>query len=216
VIGQDQFNSADPPQTFDDITLTPDFPLLSTISMMAPSPDWFSGIFDVNPAVDGVWLEEFSISTYPFDAGTEMGTTYSITNPASTPRSVIYPLVASTVPQNGILLDPTGTKVLPVAMWSCTLKTLSEPTATTPAPAPEPSESPAAQPECFEYSQTCTVNADCCSQRCRSGVCRLSTALTTYRDGFRISIQDGGTNIGGAAGRDRSNGSGGGLLRGRV
>lgn len=122
VVGVDQFNRVDPPQILDSITLSPGYPCLSSISMVAPITDWFSGIDSFSPrGPGGYWYETFEIATYPFDAGTEEGTTYSINNAASSPHRPIYPLTRHTVPESGILLDPTGTTVLPVATWRCDL-----------------------------------------------------------------------------------------------
>lgn len=122
VIGADQFNARDPPQTLDPITLSPKYPSLSTISMIAPSPDWFSGIDSFSPrGPGGYWYQSFEIATYPFDAGTEQGTTYTINNDEEPIHGPIYQLTRDTVPASGILLDPTGTTVLPVATWTCTL-----------------------------------------------------------------------------------------------
>jgi len=122
VVGSNQFNARDPPQLFESITLGPSFPYLSTISMMAPSPDWFSGLSSFCPrGPGGFWFQSFEIATYPFDAGTEQGVTYSINNNPESPHEPISPLTKDTVPDSGILLDPTGTKVLPVMTWKCTL-----------------------------------------------------------------------------------------------
>lgn len=121
VIGSNQFNSGDPPQLFESITLGPNFPYLSSISMMAPSPDWFSGLSSFCPrGPGGYWFESFEIATYPFDAGTETGDDYSINNVAESPHEPITQLTKDTVPESGILLNPTGTQVLPVIVWKCT------------------------------------------------------------------------------------------------
>jgi len=126
VEGNNQFNAGDPPQLFESITLSPNHPYLSTISMMAPSPDWFSGLSSFCPrGPGGFWFESFEIATYPFDAGTETGDAYSINNVSESPHDPITPLTKDTVPVSGILLDPTGKEVLPVMFWKCTLKTTS-------------------------------------------------------------------------------------------
>ena len=122
VIGSNQFNARDPPQVFENITLGPNFPYLSAISMMGPSPDWFSGLSSFCPrGPGGFWFQSFEIATYPFDAGTEQGDTYSINNNPESPHGPIFQLTKDTVPESGILLDPTGTKVLPVMTWKCAL-----------------------------------------------------------------------------------------------
>lgn len=125
VVGMGQFNSRDPPQTLDDITMTPSFPLLSSISMVAPSPDWFTGFYNVNPVDEDtmVWYETFEIATYPWDAGTEQGNTYAINNAPENPPVAISRLTKDSeqVSNNGILLSPDGEEVLPMASWKCEL-----------------------------------------------------------------------------------------------
>ena len=123
VLGEIQFNKNDPPQTFDDIKLTPNFPLLSTITMAAPSPDWITGMYKFSPIDQSnkVWYEIFEIATYPWDAGTEKGDTYSINNQSENPHVTIIQLTKDTVPDNGILLNPDGQEVLPIAVWTCDL-----------------------------------------------------------------------------------------------
>jgi len=122
-----QFNAMNPTQDFETISLSPSSPCLSTISMMAPSPDWFSGIESFCPREPGgFWFQSFEVATYPFDAGTEMGETYSINNDPESRHGPIYPLTKETVPDSGILLDPTGTKVNPVAVWKCDLNDFEE------------------------------------------------------------------------------------------
>jgi len=125
IIGRDQFNAIDPPEVFDPILLTPDFPLLSTISMVAPSPDWFTGMYNFSPInmAQQVWYQSFEIATYPWDAGTEQGETYSINNDPENPHHPISRLTKETIPSNGIILDPSGTEVLHMAVWNCVLET---------------------------------------------------------------------------------------------
>lgn len=127
VIGTSQFNARDPLQIFETITLSPSNPYLSTISMMAPSPDWFSGLESFCPrGPGGFWFQSFEVATYPFDAGTERGVTYIIDNDPESPHGPIFQLTKDTVPDSGILLDPIGTKVLPVMVWKCVLNDAEE------------------------------------------------------------------------------------------
>jgi len=123
VVGNNQFKT-DSPQRFDDIMVSPEFPLLSTITMAGPSPDWFTGIYNFSPIdeVNQVWYESFEIASYPWDAGTEMGNTYSISNREEVPHIPIFQLTRETVPESGILLDESETEVLPMAVWTCDLK----------------------------------------------------------------------------------------------
>lgn len=135
VVGNNQFNANDPPQTFNDIQLTSNFPMLSTITMAAPSPDWFTGIYNFSPIHPelNVWYESFEIATYPFDAGTELGDTYSLNNSPQEPHIPIFQLTNETIPgDNGILLDESETVVRPMALWNCIIQKTTGPEITIP------------------------------------------------------------------------------------
>lgn len=102
-------------QSFVPVYATPTNSYLSTISMAAPSPDWFSGFSDF-PLHDGsTWLDNFVIATAFLDAGTEEGTTFSTSNLATVPHDPIAVHTAETFPNNG---EPLETYPL---TWSCHL-----------------------------------------------------------------------------------------------
>lgn len=122
VWGKLTYNSLEPWQTLPDITVSKDTPLLSSISMIAPSPDWFTGFcnYDVR-ATKSSWAGEFIILTYPWDAGTEQGDEFSLNNDPEAPHMPLFQFTKDTVPDNGIFLNADGTDVLPVAKWHCLL-----------------------------------------------------------------------------------------------
>ena len=73
--------------TINDVEIDMDFPLVSLITMIAPSPDWVAQIDSVKLTDNNNdWISELSIDVYASDAGTDNGTTYgsdnSDTNPA--------------------------------------------------------------------------------------------------------------------------------------
>jgi hypothetical protein len=106
------FNSDTQSQIFDDIVLTPWFNTMSSITMIAPSPDWYTGFYDIKPIdkSSDVWYQSFKVETFPWDAGT-----------VELPQRDIIELTKNTIPENGSLLNPDGGKVLPMATWSCNL-----------------------------------------------------------------------------------------------
>jgi hypothetical protein len=55
-----------------DFEVDDDHPYVSGITMIAPSPDWFSGFsdFDARDVSANTWYQEFELETYPWDAGT--------------------------------------------------------------------------------------------------------------------------------------------------
>ncbi len=77
--------------TLTSVSVSEDYPLLTLLSMIAPSPDWFIGINSFS-LLDGSnnWKNSLSIDLFPYDAGTEEGTGYSTSNAASTPHVVIF------------------------------------------------------------------------------------------------------------------------------
>ena len=79
--------------TIDGVTLTTDHPRVTLLTMIAPSPDWFVGVSGL-PLLDeqADWLESLTVNLYPWDAGTEEGTEFSLSNPATSPQGVITSL----------------------------------------------------------------------------------------------------------------------------
>jgi hypothetical protein len=75
------------------------FPLVSLVMMIAPSPDWFTGVSDVNLVENGAWVTSKTLDLVAYDSGGDDGTTYLApdmdTNPkkptsqAMTPHFVI-------------------------------------------------------------------------------------------------------------------------------
>ncbi|MEQ8209549.1 MAG: spondin domain-containing protein [Lacipirellulaceae bacterium] len=74
------------------INVSDDFPLVTFLTMVAPTPDWFVGIHDVDlrdPSGPGfVESQVFEFTSF-YDAGTEEGTAFSLNNPASDPHEPI-------------------------------------------------------------------------------------------------------------------------------
>ena len=58
-----------------DFMVTPTHPLVTLVTMVAPSPDWFVGVSGLTLLdAQGDWLASHSVDLYPYDAGTEEGT----------------------------------------------------------------------------------------------------------------------------------------------
>lgn len=65
------------------------FPEVSLISMVAPSPDWFVGVYNEPLMEAGQWKPDFSVDLVAWDAGTENGSGFSINNSATNPAQPI-------------------------------------------------------------------------------------------------------------------------------
>lgn len=76
--------------TIDEITTTNEFPLLSLVSMIAPSPDWMVAINSISLLdADENWIDELTLDLYPYDAGTDNGTDYTSSNMDTNPKEPI-------------------------------------------------------------------------------------------------------------------------------
>ncbi len=53
------------------------YPLVTLVSMLAPSPDWFVGVHDLNLYEGGTWIKEITVNLSVYDAGTDDGTQYT-------------------------------------------------------------------------------------------------------------------------------------------
>jgi hypothetical protein len=111
------------------VEVTGTHPHLSSIVMLAPSPDWFTGFTNFKPVADGdVWYESFTIDTFPFDAGTDSGVTFMSNDTMTDPQAEVFQIT----PENtvdGIFLNPEEDAILPTARFVCGIVTPPEPAA---------------------------------------------------------------------------------------
>lgn len=79
--------------TINDVEINMDFPLVSLITMIAPSPDWVAQINSVKLTDNNNdWITELSIDVYASDAGTDSGTTYGSSNNDTNPAVNMFSL----------------------------------------------------------------------------------------------------------------------------
>ena len=65
-------------------------PLVTFGSMIGPSPDWFVGLTGYSLLDSSSnWVSSVTVNLYPYDAGTEDGNGFSLSNPATSPQGVI-------------------------------------------------------------------------------------------------------------------------------
>lgn len=70
-------------------TATESHPYASVVAMIAPSPDWFTGVSMVPLRKDGTWAERIVMTLWAFDAGTDYGTTYKAADADAQPRQSV-------------------------------------------------------------------------------------------------------------------------------
>eukprot|EP00117_Sycon_ciliatum_P036399 scpid74791/ scgid27408/ Spondin-2; Differentially expressed in cancerous and non-cancerous lung cells 1; Mindin len=65
------------------------YPLVSALSMIAPSPDWFVGVDSFSLCSGSTWTSSATIPLYAWDAGTDSGLTFGAANlPTSPPENI--------------------------------------------------------------------------------------------------------------------------------
>jgi Spondin_N len=72
-----------------DFRVTRDFPLVSLVAMLAPSPDWFVGVAALDLCQDAAWVTERRVELFAHDAGTDSGRSYEAPDADTQPREPI-------------------------------------------------------------------------------------------------------------------------------
>jgi len=84
-----------------DFRIRRDAPLVTLVSMVAPSPDWFVGVSALSLIENGDWIDELTIELYANDAGTDSGKTYAAPDQATVPRMPIRQIRGRPILYNG-------------------------------------------------------------------------------------------------------------------
>ncbi len=88
--------------------VTEDYPLVSLVSMLAPSPDWFVGVDGLSLWAVGTWVTQRREDLYVYDAGTDSGETYTAPNQDTNPAETITQIEGAPFFVHG-QLEPVGT-----------------------------------------------------------------------------------------------------------
>ena len=99
-------------------TVDTDYPLVSLITMIAPSPDWIVGVHDLNLLQNGNWVTTLTVPLPGYDAGTDSGTTYTSGNQDTQPPEPISLLTGPLVTVNGEIV-PFGSMTFTRITESC-------------------------------------------------------------------------------------------------
>lgn len=78
-------------------------------TMLAPTPDWFTGISNFNLFQNNKWISDTTIQLYSYDAGTETGDNFGYNNPETNPKEnvhILTPLNASVLANGNATLVP--------------------------------------------------------------------------------------------------------------
>ncbi len=65
------------------------FPLVTLVSMLAPSPDWFVGVSGLDLHPNGTWIPQVTVDLALYDAGTDSGPSFTSPNQATVPHVLV-------------------------------------------------------------------------------------------------------------------------------
>ena len=85
-----------------------DCPVVSVVSMIAPSPDWFVGVSGLRLFENNQWLDKRVVELLPYDAGTDSGTNYTSANKPTKNHEVMSRIEKEPLLTDGNVL-PLGT-----------------------------------------------------------------------------------------------------------
>ena len=76
--------------TISEVVVAQEYPLVTLVTMIAPSPDWFVGVSGLSLMdQSGQWVEELEVTLFPYDSGTDDGASYTSANADSSPKQPI-------------------------------------------------------------------------------------------------------------------------------
>ncbi len=78
-----------------EFDISESYPLVTVVSMLAPSPDWFVGVSALNLYENGEWAQEKIVELEVYDAGSDDGTVFTSPNFDVSPKQAISKLTAS-------------------------------------------------------------------------------------------------------------------------
>ena len=90
------------------LTVSQQHSRVTVVSMIAPSPDWFVGVHDLELFENGDWVNSKVVSLFPYDTGTDSGANYTSGNQDTNPADPIS-LINTGGVGNGV---PLGTFTL--------------------------------------------------------------------------------------------------------
>ncbi len=78
------------------------FPLVTLVTMVAPSPDWFVGVSSLRLFENGDWVREKEVALTPWDAGTDSGSTFDSADRPTRPRQAIARITTAPLAVSGV------------------------------------------------------------------------------------------------------------------
>jgi len=79
--------------------------MVSVVSMVAPSPDWFIAVSDINLIENNEWVTSKTITVDIYDAGTDTGVTFTSPNQPAVPRVAIFEITTPPLAVNNVVVS---------------------------------------------------------------------------------------------------------------
>ena len=89
-------------------SIRPQYPLVTLVSMIAPSPDWFVGVRGLSMLDNNNWVETLKVDLLVYDAGTDSGASFTSANQPTNPPEPITRIVTGPFLVGGEV-KPVGT-----------------------------------------------------------------------------------------------------------
>jgi hypothetical protein len=93
LLGNNGSSFASPGTRSDTVRLDAAHPLLTVVTMIAPSPDWFAALENKNLLENGQWVTQRTVPAHAYDAGTDSGPTFTAPDQPTTPAQPIQKLL---------------------------------------------------------------------------------------------------------------------------
>jgi hypothetical protein len=90
-----------------EFDITSSHPLVSVVSMLAPSPDWFIAVSNINLLENNEWVSSKTMTVEIYDAGTDGGDTFRSPDMPTDPRVPIFVITTPPLAVNNVV-DPLG------------------------------------------------------------------------------------------------------------
>jgi hypothetical protein len=78
-----------PSETYLTIEVSDTHPLVTLVTMLGPSPDWFVGVSNLPLWENGEWVDEVVIPLFPYDGGTRENIIFQLFGPETIPQEPI-------------------------------------------------------------------------------------------------------------------------------
>ena len=91
-----------------EFKVSKNYPLVTLVTMIAPSPDWFVGVDSLNLYENGCFVDEKTVTLYAYDAGTDSGINYTSPDDPTDPPEEIFKIEGYPFYYEGELV-PVGT-----------------------------------------------------------------------------------------------------------